>query len=90
MKKIIFKVVVIGMVFLLLMGCGVKKEESVGVKVKDDKLFGLLIVYIVIEEEFVLIYFDFFKKKYFDVKLNIVCDLIGVIIVKLLVEGKNI
>ncbi len=77
------------MVFSLLMGCGAKKEESAGAKVKDDKLSGSLTVYTAIEEELVPIYLDSFKKKYPDVKLNIVRDSTGVITAKLLAEGKN-
>ena len=41
------------MVFSLLMGCGAKKEESAGAKVKDEKLSGSLTVYTAIEEELV-------------------------------------
>lgn len=89
MKKTIFKAVATGMVFSLLMGCGAKKEESAGAKVKDDKLSGSLTVYTAIEEELVPIYLDSFKKKYPDVKLNIVRDSTGVITAKLLAEGKN-
>ncbi len=50
------------MVFSLLMGCGAKKEESAGAKVKDDKLSGSLTVYTAIEEELVPIYLDSFKR----------------------------
>ncbi|MEB9906786.1 putative 2-aminoethylphosphonate ABC transporter substrate-binding protein [Bacillus anthracis] len=89
MKKTIFKAVATGMVFSVLMGCGAKKEESAGAKVKDDKLSGSLTVYTAIEEELVPIYLDSFKKKYPDVKLNIVRDSTGVITAKLLAEGKN-
>lgn len=62
MKKTIFKAVATGMVFSLLMGCGAKKEESAGAKVKDDKLSGSLTVYTAIEEELVPIYLDSFKR----------------------------
>ena len=65
-----------------------RKEESAGAKVKDDKLSGSLTVYTAIEEELVPIYLDSFKKKYPDVKLNIVRDSTGVITAKLLAEGK--
>ena len=61
-EKTIFKAVATGMVFSLLMGCGAKKEESAGAKVKDDKLSGSLTVYTAIEEELVPIYLDSFKR----------------------------
>ncbi len=88
-EKTLFKAVVTGGIFSLLMGCGAKKEETAGAKVKDDKLSGSLAVYTAIEEELVPSYLDSFKKKYPDVKLNIVRDSTGVITAKLLAEGKN-
>ncbi|EEM06282.1 phosphonate ABC transporter substrate-binding protein [Bacillus pseudomycoides] len=88
-EKTLFKAVATGGMFSLLMGCGTKKEETAGAKVKDDKLSGSLAAYTAIEEELVPIYLDSFKKKYPDVKLNIVRDSTGVITAKLLAEGKN-
>lgn len=88
-EKTLCKAVATGGIFSLLMGCGTKKEETAGAKVKDDKLSGSLAVYTAIEEELVPSYLDSFKKKYPDVKLNIVRDSTGVITAKLLAEGKN-
>ncbi len=88
-EKTLCKAVATGGIFSLLMGCGTKKEETAGAKVKDDKLSESLAVYTAIEEELVPIYLDSFKKKYPDVKLNIVRDSTGVITAKLLAEGKN-
>ena len=89
MKRKFFKAVTTAMVFSLLMGCGAKKEETATTKAKDAKLSGSLTVYTAIEEELIPIYLDSFKKKYPDVKLNIVRDSTGVITAKLLAEGQN-